>query len=60
MCRVNIISTPQTSQGENTYTTRVVVLAQVPSGTNIEIIFDSGANYHVFKDISLFNNIRKG
>ena len=42
----------QTPTEENTIKTRVVILAQVPSGTNNEIMFDSGANYHVFKDIS--------
>ena len=39
--------------------TRIVIFAEIAPGVRIQIIFDTGANRHAFKDINLFSNIRK-
>ena len=37
---------------------RIITCVKIKPGVNIQIIFDSGANHHVFNNIQLFRNLR--
>ena len=47
------------NQKVNGFKTRVIILAEIGPGVRVQIIFDSGANHHVFKNFWRFNNVRK-
>ena len=39
--------------------TKIIICVELKFGVKTQIIFDSGANHHVFNNIHLFRNLRE-